>query len=76
MGARERGPRRRLRAAIDGWLETGSVDGASRTEISFDNPPASAQLDLVDEGLVMALGPEAVPAAPQRQHRGGRHGRT
>ncbi|WP_437903508.1 hypothetical protein WME95_33850 [Sorangium sp. So ce327] len=60
-GARPVGER--LRAAIDGWLETGSVDGASRTEISFDNPPASARLDLVDEGLVMALGPEAVPAA-------------
>ncbi|WP_437792958.1 hypothetical protein [Sorangium sp. So ce693] len=60
-GARPLGER--LRAAIDGWLETGSVDGASRTEISFDNPPASARLDLVDEGLVMALGPEAVPAA-------------
>ncbi|WP_044986494.1 hypothetical protein [Sorangium cellulosum] len=53
----------RLRAALDGWLETGSADGASRTEIVFDTPPASARLDLVDEGLVMALGPEAVPAA-------------
>ncbi|WP_437619754.1 hypothetical protein [Sorangium sp. So ce1151] len=53
----------RLRAAVDGWLETGSADGASRTEISFDSPPASARLDLADEALVMALGPEAVPAA-------------
>ncbi|XYH94789.1 hypothetical protein ACMHYB_44270 [Sorangium sp. So ce1128] len=53
----------RLRAAVDGWIETGSADGASRTEISFDSPPASARLDLADEALVMALGPEAVPAA-------------
>ncbi|WP_437596955.1 hypothetical protein WMF28_30685 [Sorangium sp. So ce590] len=53
----------RLRVAVDGWLETGSVDGASRSEIAFDSPPASARLDLVDEGLVMALGPEALPAA-------------
>ncbi|WP_437586855.1 hypothetical protein [Sorangium sp. So ce1000] len=60
-GARPLGER--LRAAIDGWIETGSVDGASRTEISFDIPPESARLDLVDEGLVMALGPEGVPAA-------------
>ncbi|WP_437875189.1 hypothetical protein [Sorangium sp. So ce513] len=60
-GARPLGER--LRAAIDGWLETGSVDGASRTEISFDDPPASARLDLADGALVMALGPEAVPAA-------------
>ncbi|XXX74053.1 hypothetical protein WMF30_41045 [Sorangium sp. So ce134] len=60
------GPRplgERLRAALDGWLETGSADGAARTEIVFDVPPASARLELVDEGLVMALGPEAVPAA-------------
>ncbi|WP_437731357.1 hypothetical protein [Sorangium sp. So ce1335] len=53
----------RLRAAIDGWIETGSADGASRTEIWFDDPPPSARLDLADEALVMALGPEAVPAA-------------
>ncbi|WP_437776065.1 hypothetical protein [Sorangium sp. So ce1097] len=60
-GARPLGER--LRAAVDGWIETGSVDGASRTEISFDDPPASARLDLADGALVMALGPEAVPAA-------------
>ncbi|WP_437574675.1 hypothetical protein [Sorangium sp. So ce887] len=66
LGGAPPGPRplgERLRAAVDGWLETGSVDGASRSEIVFDSPPASARLDLVDEGLVMALGPEAVPAA-------------
>ncbi|WP_437285572.1 hypothetical protein [Sorangium sp. So ce406] len=61
--ARPRSLGERLRAAIDGWIETGSAAGASRTEIWFDSPPASARLDLADEALVMALGPEAVPAA-------------
>ncbi|AUX46011.1 hypothetical protein SOCE26_075140 [Sorangium cellulosum] len=53
----------RLRAAIAGWLEAGAAGGVSRIEISFERPPASARLDLADEALVMALGPEALPAA-------------
>jgi hypothetical protein len=53
----------RLRADVESWLETGSFLGVSRAEITFDEPPKAARLDLADDALVMALGPEALPAA-------------
>jgi hypothetical protein len=53
----------RLRASVEGWLETGSLRGASRAEITFEKPPSAVRLDLTDDALVMALGPDALPAA-------------
>ncbi|MCC6554689.1 MAG: hypothetical protein IT372_17080, partial [Polyangiaceae bacterium] len=53
----------RLRAGLMGWLETGSLAGAARAEIAFEAPPAEVKIDLADGALVMALGPEGLPAA-------------
>ncbi len=53
----------RLGSDLAAWLETGSARGAGRTEIVFDAPPAVVRLDLADGALVLALGPEGLPAA-------------
>lgn len=58
-----RTPAERLRADVESWLDTGSFRGVARAEIAFDRPPAAARLDLADDALVMALGPDALPAS-------------
>lgn len=53
----------RLACSLGAWLDTGDFAGARRTEVTFEAPPAVARIDLTDAELVLALGPEGVPAA-------------
>jgi len=59
--ARTRGER--ILADAESWLETGSPRGVARVEITFRTSPSEAQIDLTDDLLLMALGPERIPAA-------------
>jgi hypothetical protein len=62
--AREaRGVRERLAASLAAWLETDTARGVGRIELTFDSPPGAVRFELTDDALVMALGPEAIPAA-------------
>ncbi|AKT38376.1 uncharacterized protein CMC5_025220 [Chondromyces crocatus] len=59
----------RFLAMFEGWLESGSTRGVTRTEISFGTPPPEALVDLTDELLLMGLGPERTPASVDlREH--------
>jgi hypothetical protein len=53
----------RLRAWIENWLGTGALRGIGRLEVGFGAPPAEARFELGPDALVMALGPQATPAA-------------
>src|SRR5438552_4074350 len=46
----------RLRAAIESFVESGSVRGIGVTEIGFERPPRSVRFELTDGMLVLALG--------------------
>jgi hypothetical protein len=53
----------RVASNLSAWLETGAARGLDRVELTFDAPPAVVRLDVADDALVLALGPEGVPAA-------------
>jgi hypothetical protein len=53
----------RAQAAVESWLETGTLRGLGRVELSFGSPPADVKLDMAEDALVMAVGKEALPAA-------------
>ena len=63
---RDRDARSRLeraQAAVESWLETGTLRGLGRVELSFGSPPADVKLDMAEDTLVLAIGQEALPAA-------------
>ena len=53
----------RIRADAESLLATGSPRGLGRTEITFGKLPSPARLELADDALILALGPEEEPAA-------------
>jgi len=53
----------RARAAIEGWVATGSTRGLGRVEVAFAQAPTEAKIEVGDDALVMALGAEGTPAA-------------
>lgn len=53
----------RLRASVESFLSEGSFAGVGRAEVSFSSPPKEARFEITEGALVMALGPDALPAA-------------
>ena len=53
----------RLLAPLDRWLATGTSRGLARTEIAFTHAPPEIKFEVAPAALVLALGPEATPAA-------------